>query len=236
MKNKLTRRQSQFLTQFLDIYQELDRPVHYVMIAERLHLGKVTVYEMLRLLEEKGLVCSEYNLDSGTRGPGRPIILFQPTAEARRVIQQLTGDPADLDHWQVAEEQILQKLVEGKADDYEELVKDLLLRITERRSPLIFIAEVITVIILILETVMNAQQVRSMLERLLRSGLPAKISLSALGGIGLAISAMEHINHRTATILLAQLGKYEELLVQMSADNQCRLSEFAYEVVQIISA
>lgn len=83
---------------------------------------------------------------------------------------------------------------------------------------------------------MNAQQVRSMLERLLRSGLPAKISLSALGGIGLAISAMEHINHRTATILLAQLGKYEELLVQMSADNQCRLSEFAYEVVQIISA
>jgi len=80
MKKKLTHRQQQFLGQFLDIYREIDRPVHYVAIAERLRLGKVTVYEMLRLLEERGLVRAEYDMDSGSHGPGRPTVLFQPTA------------------------------------------------------------------------------------------------------------------------------------------------------------
>jgi len=213
----------------------MDQPLHYVAIAERLHLGKVTVYEMLRLLEERGLVRSEYDMDSRPRGPGRPIVLFQPTEEARRVIHQLAGDSADLDNWQVVKEQILQKLREGKVDDYEGLVMDLLLRIPERRSPLIFVTELITAIILTLVTITDAPQVRAMLERLGRIGLPEEIGLSALSGIWLVLSALERINRRTATILLAQLGKYEDLLVQMSEENRRRLSEFAREVAQILS-
>jgi len=234
MKKKLTHRQQQFLSQFLDIYREMDRPVHYVTIAERLHLGKVTVYEMLRLLEERGLVRAEYDMDSGSHGPGRPTVLFQPTEEARRVIHQLAGDSADLGDWQVAKERILQKLREGKAGGYEELTMDLLSRIPERRSPLIFVTELITAMIITLATIPDAPQVRAMLERLGRIGLPQEIGLSALSGIGLALSALERINRRTATILLAQIGKYEDLLVQMSEENRRRLSEFAREVAQIL--
>ena len=236
MKKKLTHRQLQFLSQFLDIYREMDRPVHYVAIAERLHLGKVTVYEMLRLLEERGLVRAEYDMDSGSHGPGRPTVLFQPTEEARRVIQKLAGDPTDLEDWQVAKERILQKLREGKAGGYEELITDLLSRIPERESPLIFVTELITAMILTLTTISDAPEVRGMLERLCRIGLPKEIGLNALSGIGLALSALERINRHTATILLAQIGKYEDLLVQMSEENRHRLGEFARDVAQILSS
>jgi Mn-dependent DtxR family transcriptional regulator len=71
MAKKLTRRQNQFLSQFLDLYQENDKPIHYATLAKHLDIGKVTAYEMLRLLEKRGLVKSEFHLPSGDRGPGR---------------------------------------------------------------------------------------------------------------------------------------------------------------------
>lgn len=235
-KKKLTNRQQQFLSQFLDIYREMDRPLHYVALAERLKLGNVTVYEMLRLLEERGLVRSEYDIESLSRGPGRPTVLFQPTEEARRVINQLSGDSVEVEDWQVAREKILQKLRDGKADGYEELITDILSRLPERHSPLIFVTELITAMTITLATIPDAPQVHAMLKQLVRIGLPEEIGLSALSGIGLALSALERINRRTATILLAQFGKYEDMLTQMSEENRRRLGEFAREVAQILSS
>jgi DNA-binding PadR family transcriptional regulator len=232
---KLTHRQQQFLSQFLDIYQEADRPLHYVMLAERLHLGKVTVYEMLRLLEERGLVRAEYEMDTESHGPGRPTVLFRPTEEARRAINHLAGDSAEIGDWQVVKEAILQKLSEGKADEYDELVTVLLSRISERRSPLIFVTELTTAMIISLSTIPDAPFVRNILERLSRIGLPQEIGLSALSGIGLMLSTLERINRHTATALLGYIGKYEDTLSQLSEDNRRRLSEFTREVIQILS-
>jgi predicted transcriptional regulator len=235
VKKKLTHRQQQFLSQFLDLYQEMDHPIHYVALAERLKLGNVTVYEMLRLLEERGLVRSEYDMESTSRGPGRPTVLFLPTAEAQRVLNQLAGDSADVGDWLVIKEQILQKLRDGKADGHEQLLADLMARLPEQRSPLIFITELITAMILTLATIPDAPQVHAMLERLVRIGLPEEIGLSALSGIGLALSALERINRRTTTLLLAQFGKYEDMLTQMNEKNRRRLSEFAREVADILA-
>ena len=68
---KLSRRQQEFLSQFLDVYRESDQPIHYTTLAKELGIGKVTAYEMLRLLEERGLVQAEFQLPEGGRGPGR---------------------------------------------------------------------------------------------------------------------------------------------------------------------
>jgi DNA-binding PadR family transcriptional regulator len=235
MNKKLTHRQQQFLSQFLDIYREADQPVHYVAIADRLHLGKVTVYEMLRLLEERGLVRAGYEIGPGTHGPGRPTVLFQPTDEARRLLTQLAGDSAEENDWQVVKEQILQNLRTSKTDGYDTLLTDLLLRIPERRSPLIFVTELITAMLITLATIPDMPQVRAILERLSRIGLPQEIGLSALSGIGLALSALERINRRTASLLLAQIGRYEDFLSQVSEENRRRLNEFAREVTRILS-
>jgi hypothetical protein len=89
--------------------------------------------------------------------------------------------------------------------------------------------------IIALATIPDAPEIHNILKRLGRIGLPQEIGLSALSGIGLALSALERINRRTATILLAQIGKYEDLLVQMSEENRHRLGEFTREVAQILS-
>jgi len=236
MKKKLTHRQLQFLSQFLDIYREMEHSVHYVTVAERLGIGKVTAYEMLRLLEEKGLIRAEYQANPDQHGPGRSAVLFFPTQEANRLINELAGNPADFDNWQVVKEQILQQLREGKAGGYEELLSNLLARIPERRSTLIFVTELITAVILMLTTIHDVPEIRTLLERLHQIGLPQKINLSVMSGIAMFLSVIERANRRYSTILLAQFNRYEDALSQLSEESRRQLGEFTREVVQILSS
>ena len=69
----------------------------------------------LRLLEEKGLIRAEYQANPDQHGPGRSAVLFFPTQEANRLINELAGNPADIEDWQDVKEQILQQLRHGKA-------------------------------------------------------------------------------------------------------------------------
>lgn len=236
MKKKLTYRQQQFLGQFLDIYREMEHSVHYVAVAEQLGISKVTAYEMLRLLEEKGLVRAEYQSDPDQHGPGRPTVFFYPTQEANRLLAELAGNLSDLEDWQVAKEHILQQLREGQAGGYEDLLSNLLLRIPESRSPLIFVTELITAVILMLATIQEAPEVRALMERLHRIGLPQEIGLSVLSGIGMFLSVLERKSRRSSTILLAQISRYEDALSQLSEESQHQLGEFTREVVQILSS
>jgi len=236
MKKKLTHRQQQFLSQFLDIYRKMEHSVHYVTIAERLGISKVTAYEMLRLLEEKGLVRAEYQSNPGQHGPGRPTVFFYPTQEANRLLTELVGNRSDLEDWQVAKEHILKQLREGKAGGYEDLLSNLLIRIPERRSPLIFVTELITAVILMLAMIQEAPEIRALMERLHRIGLPQEIGLSVLSGIGMLLSVLERKNRRYSTILLTQISQYEDALLQLSEESRQQLSKFTREVVQILSS
>jgi predicted transcriptional regulator len=235
MQKKLTHRQQQFLSQFLDIYREMKQSVHYVTVAERLGVGKVTAYEMLRLLEERGLVRAEYQSNPDQHGPGRASVLFYPTQDARQLLSLLAGDSANFEDWRVAKEQILQKLREGKAGGYEELLSDLLARIPERRSPLIFVTELITAVILTLATIQEAPEIRALMGRLQKIGLPQEIGLSALSGITMFLSILERTNRRFSTILLAQVNRYEDAFLQLSEESRWKLGEFTREVVRILS-
>ena len=234
MAKKLTRRQQQFLSQFLDMYQEIDKPIHYVAFAKCLDIGKITAYEMLRLLEKRGLVKSEYHLPSGNRGPGRSVVLFQPTQEATRLVKILSGEADDTEDWNLVKQRILQQLHEGKAGGYEALLNDLLARISERRSPLIFMTEMITATILSVASIQKAAEDKGLLDRLRRIGLPGEIGLSALAGISSALSMFENVNLNLSTFLLDHSGKYQEMLTQLSEEKRNQLSDFAREVTKIV--
>jgi len=234
MAKKLTRRQQQFLSQFLDMYQEIDEPIRYVELAKRLDIGKVTAYEMLRLLEKRGLVEAEFHLPPGDRGPGRAAVLFLPTLEANRLINVLSDGAAETEAWEEARKRILQQLHDGKADGYERLLNELLIRISERRSPLIYMTEMITATILSVASIQKAAEDKGLLDRLRRIGLPGEIGLSALAGISSALSVIEEVNLRFSTFLLEQSGKYHEMLTQISEEKRNQLSDFAREVAKIV--
>jgi Mn-dependent DtxR family transcriptional regulator len=145
---KLTRRQQEFLGKLLDLYQQEGEPIHYSTLAENLDVGKVTAYEMLRLLEERGFVQAEYQRPEDRSGPGRSTVVFRPTALAASTFSDLAGGDWDEEEWEQAKHRVLKQLRAGKVGGYEVLLNDLLARLPGQRSPIIYLAEMITATVL----------------------------------------------------------------------------------------
>ncbi len=232
---KLTGRQRMFLNNFLDLYWEAQEPLHYTAVAKRLGVGKITAYEMLRLLEEKGLVSSEYALPQGSRGPGRSTILFRPTEKAAALMADLAGEQWDEMSWERAKEQILQALRDGKGTGYEDLLEEILLRIPERKSPMLYLAEMITAVILGLYQIGGKTSTQSLFEKLRILGPAGELGLNAIGGLILGLSLVERANRRFTSILLSYTQKYQTYLEHLSAEKRRLLSDFAQEVVRILT-
>jgi len=234
MPKELSQRQKQFLIQFLDMYQELDVSIHYVAFAKRLDIGNVTAYEMLRLLEKRGLVEAEYHLPSGTRGPGRSEVLFRPTKEAAQLFKRLSGNNDDIEAWEIAKQNILKELQAGKAGGYETLLNDLLVRIPEQHSPLIFMTEMITANIITINSIKKAAEDKGLVDQLSRIGLPGELGLIALAGIGAALTLVEDVNLSLSTFLMKQSGKYQEMLIQLSEEKREQMIDFTQDVIKIV--
>ncbi|MBI9045350.1 MAG: hypothetical protein JEZ06_12745 [Anaerolineaceae bacterium] len=234
MAKKLTARQKDFLSKFLDIYQKFDTPLHYVELANHLHLGKITVYEMLKLLEKRGMVKSEYHLSAENRGPGRSTVLFRPTKSATQLLNQLSVGSGENDSWEIVKERMLSQIDKIDNDQYETLLNELLIRIPEQRSPLIYLTEMVTATILGVATIREKAEMNGLMDRLHSIGLPGEIGISALGGIGSALTMVEEINLRFSTFLLEQSGKYHENLVLLNTEKREQLSNFARQIVHKI--
>jgi len=238
MAKKLTRRQQEFLGKILDLHQEMDGPIHYVALAERLGVGNVTAYEMLRLLEERGLVEAEYHLPDGDRGPGRSSVLFSPTPKAERALQILNGGSASASasdkDWDGIKKQIVLQLKEGQAAGYETFLNELLSRLPDQPSPLVFLTEMNTAIILALHSLQERAETLDPLKKLNRIGLPGEIDLSAVPGIGLSLSLVEQINQKISSGLSAQAGRYQAVLAQLSDEKRFLLSEFTRQISRIV--
>lgn len=234
MPKELTRRQKQFLSQFLDIYQETEIPIHYVDLASRLDIGKVTAYEMLRLLEKQGLIEAEYYLPAGNRGPGRAEVLFRPTHTAVSLLKQLSGVSIDDETWELAKQRILKQLHNKEAGGYETLLNDLLARIPDQHSPLLFMTEMITAIILTLASIQKTAEGKGLVDRLSRIGFPGEIGLIALAGISAVLLVVEDVNLKLSSFLLGQSEKYQEMFTQLNAEKREQLTDFAREVAKLV--
>jgi predicted ArsR family transcriptional regulator len=234
METKLTRRQQEILTRFLELYSQDQQPVHYSVVAEHLGVSNVTAYEMLRLLEKRGLVSVEYYLSDEQRGPGRSSVLFKPTLSATRTVNQLTEDSTEDATWERVKDRILEQLRAVEGGRYESLLSTLMARVPEQRSPMIFATEMVTALILALHTLRDAAGVRNLFERLQRVGLPGEIGLSALAGIGMALSLVERANRRVSSFFLIESGKYHQMVALLSDENRRRLGDFARQVFRIV--
>lgn len=229
---KLTRRQQEFLSKFLDLYTKGQEPLHYSTVAEHLGVGKVSAYEMLRLLEEHGLVEAEYLLPVGLRGPGRASVVFRPTALAVRELGRLAGGDVNQQEWKAAKEHILQQLEAGKAADYEPLLEELLARTPDQRSPVIYTAEMITTIILALVSLKETVEARGLRDRLEEIGNVGELGLGIFTGLGMGLSVAERINRRLAGFLLVQSSRFQSALVQLNDESRRQLTEFTQEVMR----
>jgi len=242
IKANLSARQQDFLDKLLDLYREAEAPVHYTNVARALDVSPITAYEMLRLLEEKGLVRCDTVRPKGHRG--RSIVVFYPTNKATALIAELAGDAPSEWHlckdegalndqeWEQAKAGILKTLDTG--DDYQALLNQILLRIPDRKSPLLFAADMVTAIILTLYGLRDTARAKKIFASLRWFGPPGWAVLYSLAGFSLALSLVEQANRRATSLMLSYAQQFREHLDQLTGGEKARLSDFVYEVLQAI--
>jgi predicted ArsR family transcriptional regulator len=143
----LTLRQKSFLKKLLDVYRERQEPVHYSVVAQKLGLNNSTAYDMLRLLEQKGMVSSQYDTPKATAGPGRSSILFSPTLKAMGLAPHPAGDSRGREKWEDFKTRLLDSLNQGTAEEYQDVLDELLAQIAELRASLEQYAESMTALL-----------------------------------------------------------------------------------------
>jgi len=232
MAATLSARQRDFLSRLLDLYRETKAPVHYADVARALEVSPVTAYEMLRLLEDKHLVYSETARPRGHRG--RSIVVFYPTDRAMDLVGRLAGKGLDETEWERAKGSILQALENGKRTGYQNLLEELLLRIPERHSPLLFVADMVTAIILVFYELRDTAAAQSIFPQLRWFGLPGWAVLYSLAGFSLALSLVEQANRRATSLLLSYSQQFRQHLDGLTGGEKARLSDFVYEVMRAI--
>ena len=229
---KLSSRQRDFLSRLLDLYREAQAPVHYTNVARALDVRPVTAYEMLRLLEDKGLVRSEAVRPQGHRG--RSVVVFSPTEKATALLSGLTSNPLDERKWEEIKADILQALEEGRDTGYQNLLNELLLRIPERQSPLLFAADMVTAIILAFYELRDTAAARRLFPHLRWFGPPGWAVLYSLAGFSLALSLVEKANRRTTSLLLSYAQEFREHLDSLTGGEKARLSDFVYDILRAV--
>jgi len=232
----LTGRQRDFLNQFLDLYRQMPKSLHYTAVAEALGVSSITAYDMLRLLEERGLVESKYVLPKQRRGSGRSSIVFRPTQQAYEMIPELAADTEDPADWERAKNRILEAVARDEEHNYQRLIEEFLSRPSADQNPMVYAAEMITATLLSLQQL--GQEALSRMHILARTDsfrLPSETILNAMGGIMIGLSFAERLNRRWLAQLISYQERYQEIVARLGTEKQKELVSFARSVVRIIS-
>jgi DNA-binding MarR family transcriptional regulator len=230
---KLTPRQRAFLDKLFDLYHEHQGPVHYSLVAEKLGVNKFSAYDMLKLLEKKGVARSDYVLAAEHAGPGRSMIVFSPTQQAASLLSQLTVDININEEWRQVKGRILQRLRETKSASYRELLNELLARIPEHRSPLIYCTEMITALLLNLNRAKEKASDINPFRALSSLGSTGEVGLGALAGLSLGSTLTEKDDASLRDKLLSYTKRYHAHLLSLSEEAKTSLSDFLQEALVV---
>jgi len=229
----LTGRQEEFLSQFLDLYNQEHKPLHYTYVAEVLGVAKITAYDMLRLLEKRGLVRSDYVLPGKGQGAGRSTVVFVPTPQANTLFAELANADWDKTEWKRVKTQILNAL--RQRTDYQNVLEEILARLPGRTAPLIYSAEMATAVILNLMLVEKESPASTLVERLKALGLPGEVGLNALSGLAVGFSLVEQANQNLTDKLIGAIQHYQRSLARLGGESKGHLSKFVQEVIKTIT-
>jgi len=152
---KITKRQKEFLKILINLYQEKASPIHYSEVAQKIGVSKWTAYDMLQLLSKEGFLEVEYQIPESDHHRwgklGRSTITFFPTKKGYAISnlsqRNLPIKTAELNK---LKKEIIQKFEEIKGKfNLKELFKEVL----QTKSPLIFCACILLILILLIKKI-----------------------------------------------------------------------------------
>ena len=218
MVNKLTSRQQHFLDQVIALYEATGKPVHYSTVAEKLQVSRSTAYEMLRVLEGKGMLLADYVLEAGS-GPGRSTVVFTP---------RFQGIDAE---WERVRTRILNALKQGDLSE-QELIQDILNRLPNSISPLAYCAQVITALLLNVGGELRSRlEEHELIQAVLSANLPDTSSLNLLPGFALGLSFRERANRELGARLVEYTQEYQRRLSHLDTQGRVLLRDFLRNVL-----
>jgi DNA-binding MarR family transcriptional regulator len=216
------------MRQLLALYTEAREPIHYSTLAERIGVSRITAYDMLRVLEEKGYAESVYQLTPDRTGPGRSTVLYRPTEKAIRAIDDLAAEVNAAD-WQALTDDIIAQMRTGMSgDEAAAITAELLARIPPEGPPEIrYCTEIITIIVLNLRHSDKQALLCSYIPHILGDpdlATAEGLMLLAGGAFGLVIG--EHPDSpEWNRELVAHVKRYYQMVVRMSAEQRQQLAQ-----------
>jgi hypothetical protein len=225
---KLTRRQEEFVSKLIDMTTELHGPIHYSVLAEQLGVSPFTAYDMLCVLEEKGMVTSEYQLAEGKSGPGRAERLFCPAIsmddKKQRFQQKYNGAALD----EVSLKQfVLEKIQQGDMPNMD-VARELFARIPPQGSgETNYCLEVMSVIALCLRKRAGQKTLLDYLPRILPDGeLDYQSQLGLLGGFAFGLLVQHgECDQEWTQMLLVHILQYQAVVQQMTPGESEQLAD-----------
>ncbi len=230
---KLTPRQQAFLDKLFDLYREFGGPVHYSLVAERLGVNKFSAYDMLKLLEEKGVAASSYVLGNGHVGPGRSMVVFYPTHKAAKFLTQLRQEVLQGDEWYQAKERLLQRLRETKESNYADAMGEILAHLPDVKTPLVYCTEMIGA--LLLNLAYATQQVGELIPYRTLTSLTAsgEVGLGTLAGFSLGtILSSQAEDPSLVGKLISHTKEFQAYLNELSEESVGRLTSFLQDALK----
>ncbi|MDI6871708.1 MAG: hypothetical protein QME79_10210 [Bacillota bacterium] len=223
----LTDRSREFLEKVKKLYAETQEPIHYTTVGKLLGVSRWTAYDMLKALQEKGYLRSEYSL-SASRGKsgGRSQVLFAPTEKSLQEEPAAeAGCPAD---WCETKERVMQFFQAVGGLKPQELL-DRILRVPNIETPLVFCAYVAGLLVTFART--RASRRVAWLKAMLFRFTRPELGLAGFAGtlLGLLITAVEPLGMEDT--LLNLVGKFQQKLEQMSRQERRLLLDFVKDVL-----
>ncbi len=219
---KLTRRQETFIRKLLDLYHEAEGPIHYSALADHVGVSKITAYDMLRTLEDKGYITSHYQLEDEKTGPGRSRVVFSPTELAHSMLAQMAG-PLDGTDWEKVKERVINRILPGELPDAE-LKSELFDRLPDEENENIrYCIEVMTVLVFRMRKSKQRQFFIETLPLILPTGETSnRSSLIMIGGFALGLLADESAQDQVWSQELIEHVKQVQSLVAEMDEASCR--------------
>ena len=226
---KLTPRQQTFLDNLFELYREFKGPVHYSIVADKLGVNKFSAYDMLKVLEEKGVAASSYVLSDDQAGPGRSQVVFYPTNKAAQFLTQLRAEMRNSGDWQSLKRRVLGQLTEARQANPGEVLREALAKLPDTaKNPVNYCAAMISIQLLSIERL----RTNNILPALPNLNIKGQIGLATLAGFSLA-SVLTHNGDDTTLTekLLSNIKHFQEQIAELSDESISQLSALLNDAV-----
>jgi len=245
---RITTRQKEFLKVLIDLYKQKASPIHYSEVAQKLGVSKWTAYDMLQLLHKEGLLEVEYLIPESDNYRwerlGRSTITFFPTKKGYTISNLSQRNlPAKIYELNKLKNDIIKKFeeIKGKFN-----LKDLFQEALQSKSPLIFCACVLLILILLIKKITEGiAEIKLLSQVIPLDATNTYIELALIVFIGMCFGVLtKYINkipkyvtgpNNNLDEYIGYIQTYNQYVSQMDEKEQKSLLDFLKETLDEIN-